>query len=365
MMNHHFKSGLLKNADSHAQVQAIVELVTAHSQRYALNLVKTPALPAGHRPFFDANEMSERRAWAKQLKGDAQKSVVTHLDKAKTLGATRRVAQAPKPSVLECLNRDFPHFADVTKHMQQAALLCRLGPSRHFKLSPILLAGDPGVGKTAYVQTAAKLLGVPFAKVDVGSLSASFSLSGLDMSYESGKPGLVWDLLQRECMSPLIVLDELDKLGADTRDAHLGPLYAMLEPVSATRFTDAAIGLPVNASYVSWLATCNDAACIEPALLSRFKRFDIPVPTRDQMRPILASIHRELRRNFDWAESFEDELPADVIAALCELTPREASQALPDAYANAAAQGRRHLTALDVCIRRTSPPARGMGFLKT
>ena len=362
MMNHHFKSGLLKNADSHAQVQAIVELVTAHSQRYALNLVKTPALPAGHRPFFDAVEMSERRAWAKQLKGDAQKSVVQHLDKAKTLGATRRVAQAPQPSVFESLNRDFPHFSEVTKTIQQIALLCRLGPSRHLKLSPILLAGGPGVGKTAYVQAAAKLLSVPFAKVDVGSLSASFSLSGLDMSYESGKPGLVWDLLQNECMSPLIVLDELDKLGTDTRDAHLGPLYSMLEPVSAIRFMDAAIGLPVDASNISWLATCNDAASIEPALLSRFRRFDIPVPSRDQMRPILASIHRGLRRNSDWAVSFDDELPAEVIALLCELTPREASRVLPDAYANAAAQGRRHLERQDVCIHRLSPP-KAMGFL--
>ena len=54
MMNHHFKAGLLKNADSHAQVQAIIELVEAHSQRFALNRVKTPELPAGHRHFFDA-----------------------------------------------------------------------------------------------------------------------------------------------------------------------------------------------------------------------------------------------------------------------------------------------------------------------
>ena len=103
MTNHHFKAGLPKNADSHVQVQAIVDLVKAHSERFALNGAKTPKLPAGHRPFFDPDEMSQRRAWAKQLKGDAQKSVVQHLDKAKTLGATRRVAQAPHTTAFESL----------------------------------------------------------------------------------------------------------------------------------------------------------------------------------------------------------------------------------------------------------------------
>ncbi|UUZ68782.1 AAA family ATPase [Polaromonas sp. P2-4] len=229
------------------------------------------------------------------------------------------------------------------------------------RLNPILLSGDPGVGKTAYAQAVANLLEVPFAKVDVAAMSSAFSLAGLDIGYDTGKPGLLWDLLQNECMSPLVILDEIDKLGTDTRDSHLGPLYGLLEPVSATSFCDAALGLPVDTSYVSWLATCNDMDQIEPALRTRFKRFDVPVPTPREMRPVVASIQRKIRRTEDWAASFPAELPGDVMACLCCMTPREARQALTDAYATAAMEERRYLRPADV-FRQLDPPRPAMGF---
>src|SRR5206468_3891862 len=122
-----------------------------------------PSLPAGHRPLDAADDMRERRSWASLLKGDARRAVNAHLDKAEQLGATRRVAQAPRLEVFTGLMRDFPHFSEVTAHIQQSVALSRLGTSQHLRLTPILLAGDPGVGKTAYVQAVAALLDVPFS----------------------------------------------------------------------------------------------------------------------------------------------------------------------------------------------------------
>ncbi|HEV8525811.1 MAG TPA: AAA family ATPase [Terriglobales bacterium] len=350
---------LRQTADSWQQVQAIRQLAQDHAQRFAQN---QPSLPAGHRPLFAADDMRERRQWANMLTFETKRSVTAHLDRAEQLGATRRVAQAPRPDVFNPLMRDFPHFDEVTAHLQQRAALSRLGISRHLRLNPILLAGDPGVGKTAYAQAVAALLGVPFSKMEVGTMSAAFSLCGLDLGYESGKPGLLWDLLQNECMSPLVILDEIDKLGTDTHDTHLGPLYGLLEPVSATRFSDAALGLPVDASYVSWLATCNDVDRIEPALRTRFKRFDVPAPTPREMRPVVASIQRQIRRTEEWAASFPAELPEDVMACLCSMTPREARQALTDAYATAAMEDRRYLRPSDVFLQ-LDPPKPAMGFV--
>lgn len=349
-------------ADSLAQMHAIQRFLQEQALRFGATQPAGSRMPSDHRQLFDPKDLAARRVWAISLKGDANKAVQSHLDRAEQLGPTRRVAKAPRPEFFDSLLRDFPHFEAVTRQLQQGCALCRLGASQNLRLQPMLLAGDPGVGKTAYAQAVAKLLGVPFAKQEVGTLSAAFSLSGLDMGYESGKPGLLWDLLQDECMSPVVLLDELDKLGNDTQDSHLGPLYGLLEPVSATRFADAAIGLPIDASWVSWLATCNDVGRIEPALRSRFRRFDIPMPSSRQMRPIVASIDQQLRLDHDWASAFDGPLPEAALERLCCLNPREARQALLNAYAAAAVEERRHLLARDVSAHR-APPRPTMGFL--
>ncbi len=350
---------LPRNADSLQQVRTILQLAQSHAKTLAQSQQK---LPTGHRTLFADSDLQARREWASTLKPDVWRSITSHLDRAEKLGPTRRVARAPRPAVYQALNRDFPHFHAVTAHLQQRAALSRLGAAQHLRLNPILLTGDPGVGKTAYAQAAAELIGVPFTKVDVGATSSAFALAGLDVGYDTGKPGLIWDVLQNECMSPLILLDELDKLGSDTRESHLGPLYGLLEPVTATHFSDAAIGLPIDASCVCWLATCNYEDRIEPALRSRFKQFDVPMPTRVQMRAVVSSIQRQIRKAEEWAAGFPAELSDEVTARLCAMTPRQARQSLTDAYATAAMDERRVLRAADV-RPPSSETTTAMGFL--
>jgi ATP-dependent Lon protease len=352
---------LPQNADSLQQVRTILALALAqsHANTFAQGL---QGLPAGHRTLFADSDLQARRDWASTLKPDVRRSITAHLDRAEELGPTRRVARAPRPAVYQALNRDFPHFHAVTAHLQQRAALSRLGATQHLRLDPILLSGDPGVGKTAYAQAAAELIGVPFIKVDVGATGSAFALAGLDVGYDTGKPGLIWDVLQDECMSPVLLLDELDKLGLDTRESHLGPLYGLLEPVTATKFSDAAIGLPIDASCVCWLATCNDEDRIEPALRSRFKRFEVPMPTRTQMRAVVSSIQRHIRRTEEWAAGFPAEPSEDVTIRLCAMSPRQARQSLTDAYATAAMDERRSLRASDVHLPSEESTST-MGFL--
>ena len=355
-------------ADSLAQVKSIRELVAAHALQFQASQ-KSPVtgIQPGHRRLFQQADLKERKDWAAQLTGDAKKTVQVHLEKAEKLGATRRVAISPHPDAFGGLERDFPHFSEVTDLVKRSVALCRLGTEQLFQIRPVLLAGNPGVGKTAYAEALANLLSsglevrVPFAKVDVGTLTSSFSLSGLDVSYTSAKPGLVWDLLQSQCMSAVIVLDELDKIGNDTQSSHLGPLYGLLERVSSKKFVDGAIGLPVDASYISWLATCNDAESVEGALRSRFKVINIPNPSREQMRNVVRSIHRQQMHGADWAEAFEPELTEEVIDALCDHTPREVGQALEDAFATAATQGQRKLSAENIRTRGVNS-RRSIGF---
>ena len=228
-------------------------------------------------------------------------------------------------------------------------------------MSPILLAGPPGVGKTAYGEAVAKRLGMPFRQIDAASLSAGFALGGLDVGYTTGKPGLIWDALQNECMSLLIFIDEIDKAPAERSYPTLSCLYTLLEPVSAKTFCDDAIGLPLDASWISWIATANDVDRLDPQLRSRFTVFDIPCPTPNEMAGVIASVHRTLMASAPWAASFRADLPRDVAAVLQKMTPREVTQALPRAYAAAAEADRDHLLPSDVELR--SPVARRFGFL--
>lgn len=199
----------------------------------------------------------------------------------------------------------------------------------------------------------------------MASLHTSFTMVGLDAGYGTGRPGALWDALQAECMSPVVILDELDKAGSDDpSDDPTGFLYSVLEPLTARRFLDAAIGLPIDASRVSWIATCNDHRRIHPAILSRFLLVDIDYPSAGQMPAVVASIHRDMMAHSEWAAWFEQTLAREVVHALSMMAPREVRQTLEDAYANAASDGRRCVLPTDVQeVRRRAPVRTPIGFI--
>lgn len=323
---------------------------------------KCPAGPMGQ--LFALEEFEGRLRWAKGLAGDSGDVMREALRCAGTLGQMRRLAQSPAIDALAAIADDFPNFKKVTEFVQRRALLCSVTPNAAFKLPPILLSGPPGTGKTAFSQRLARALNVPLTCVDVSTLDNAFKLTGLDAGYSSGHPGLIWDALQHECMSPVILLDELEKQPLDTRHTGLGFLLGLLEPVSARQYQDAALRLPINASYVTWIATCNDVNEIDAPLRSRFKNFHISPPDKEQALAVVRSVHKALRSSEDWAQAFEPELSIEVVEMLLCRTPREIRQTLEDAYAQAAAAGRRSLLPEDLLpVRFDDKPKNAMGFI--
>ena len=360
------------NRDMAAQVTLLRNAIAQHSRVLAPLLVSTGSCSdqpdqvaqPGQCLLFDSDALAERLA---SLKGKEEKALETELKKAKKLGAARRLATPPSAAAIDDLARSFPHFDAVVELVRQRAALAELTPGRVFSLPPILLAGSPGVGKTAFCEAMARCMGQPTRRVDLAAATASFVLAGSHSSWSSARPGAVWQLLQAPTAAGLLLLDEVDKACAGNYPP-TGPLYALLEPSSARHFMDECIELEVDASHLMTLATCNTPEQIEGALRSRFVEFVIPEPSRDQMQAIAVSVYRTRRRQSAWGAVFPEELEPGAVEKLTACTPRQVAGLLEAAAAHAALQRRPCIDATDIEYARSTqerrnPHTRRVGFV--
>ena len=342
-----------------------LRVVQELNQAYETLVKKEPAKTGEMlHALFDARELDERLAALVNLPGENQQALLKAYRKLEQNGPLRKVAQAPHPRVLEDLLQDFPNFAEVTRWVQQQLHLCRLATQQSIRLPAILLNGPPGVGKTAYSQQLANRLGVRFESIDLSASNSSHHLVGLDSGYSSSHPGRIWQSLQHDTLSVTWVLDEIDKMPTEGSQGGSQYLLGLLEPVSAVTFTDNWAALPINASWIFFLATSNQIQRIEEPLLSRFTVFDIPLPDAHQLRKIVRSIYQGYLDGEPWGASFQPTLDEAVVAALEGYSPRDIRHLLRAGAASAASKGRNRIGPYDIPVdaRRRSPHTR-IGFV--
>lgn len=326
---------------------------------HAVNFYETP----GARQLFSISEAARLFDGSDITYGRDNKQAIAEIfRKAVRFGNRRNLACAPAQAAIDRLREQFPNAEDLIDCLDRAASLSRLSPSGHFLIDPILIYGEPGVGKTAVLQAVAEAMGVPFQRFDMGSLSMGNQLLGLSFGWSTGHPGDIFNMLiESPWMNPVALFDELDKACGNGNALVVPGLLALFERETSRTFRDEAVKLPIDASQVCWFATANDLRQMSGPLRSRFVEVRIDRPEGEAAITVAMSIYASIRRKAGWGHKFPEELDRSIACRLAGCVPREMSRRLGLAFGEAARQGRCYLLPDD--LPQPVPQRRRVGFI--
>src|SRR4051794_11192082 len=283
-----------------------------------------------------------------ELPASANEALRAVYEKMLRLGGQRFTVKPSALPEMDALFDELPNFTAALEDIRKHLALC-IDSNDCVELPPMLLLGEPGIGKTHFARKIAQLLGTGFGFVPTSSLTAGWVLSGASSQWKNAKPGKVFDtFLNGDYANPVIVVDELDKAASDGQYDPLGALYELLELDTATRFVDEFVELPIDASGAVWLATANDASRIPEPVLNRMAVYEIDPPDEAGARRIAQTPHNENRHRPHPGKRLPEGPGEAAPHQLASMAPREMRRAIQSAFGTAKLAGRHEMQADDV-----------------
>jgi ATP-dependent Lon protease len=245
----------------------------------------------------------------------------THTDDDLDVGRARRVLDADHTGLADVKQRVLEYLA-VRKLRAERGLADRGGRGSGAILA---LVGPPGVGKTSLGESVARAMGRPFVRIALGGVHDEAEIRGHRRTYVGARPGrIVRALSEAKAMNPVILLDEVDKLGADWRGDPSSALLEVLDPAQNHTFRDHYLEMDLNLSDVLFLATANVTDSIPAPLFDRLEILRLDGYTEDEKVTIALDHLLDRQRERHGLAADEVVVPADAVRTVVSQYTREA-----------------------------------------
>lgn len=243
---------------------------------------------------------------------------------------------------------DFPHLTPLVRRLaSETQLLARAQMPLQFR--PILLVGQPGLGKTYALSRIAAAAGLPMQAYNMTLMPSAFAWFGSHRTWNGATCGVIARrLIETPTANPIILVDEFDKANtASTNDRNpYAAFYPLLERETAAKFVDEFLGFEIDASHISWIFSANDLSNFPQPILDRLEIIQATAPTAGVRLKICRSIYEEV--NAYYLHAFDREPSEEFLEALPQGSFRGVRRSIERAMAQAATQDRTAVIASDL-----------------